>query len=60
MRSMQDNEFGNKCVSSDISCCSPRTVVKESMSIASGDVMSSAQHDLDLALKSPNVIIKDG
>ena len=30
------------------------------MSEPSGDVMSSGHHDLDLALKSPNVMVKDG
>ena len=29
------------------------------MSVTSGDVMSSGHHDLDLALKSPTIIIKD-
>ena len=60
MRSMQDNEFGNKWVGSDISCCSRCTIVNESMSVPSGDVMSSGHQDLDLALKSPNIIVKDG
>ena len=54
------NEFGNKWVGSDISCCSPCTVVNESMSVPSGDAMSSGYHDLDLALKSPNIIVKNG
>ena len=57
---MQDKEFGNKWVGSDISCCSPCTVVSESMSVLSGDVISSGYHDLDLALKSPNIVVKDG
>ena len=57
---MQDNEFGNKWIGSDIIYCSPCTVVNQSMSEPSGDVMSSGHHDLDLALKSPNVIVKDG
>ena len=39
MRSMQDNEFGNKRVGSDIRCCSPCTVVNESTSVLSRDVM---------------------
>ena len=30
------------------------------MSVSSVDVMSSGHHDLDLALKSPNIIIKGG
>ena len=29
------------------------------MSVPSGDVMSSGPHDLDLALKSPDIIVKD-
>ena len=57
---MQDNEFGNKWVGSDISCGSSCTVVNESMSVPSGDVMSSGHHDLDLALISPNIMVKDG
>ena len=57
---MQDNEFDNKWIGSDISCCNPCTVVNESMSVPSGDIMSSGHHDLDLALKSPNIIVKEG
>ena len=30
------------------------------MSLPSDNVMSSGHHDLDLALKSPNTIVKDG
>ena len=60
MKSMQDKEFGNKWVDSNVICCSSSTVVNESMSVPSGDVMSSEHHDLDLVLKSPNVIVKDG
>ena len=56
MRSMQDNEFGNKWVSSDISCCNPCTVVNESMSLPSGNVTLSGHHDLDLALKDPPIL----
>ena len=58
MRSMQDKEFGNKWVGSDISCCNLCTAVNESMSVPSGDVMSSGHHDLDLALKSPQYYSK--
>ena len=57
---MQDKEFGNRWVGSDISWCNPYIVVSESMSVPSGDVMSSGHHDLDLALKSPIIIVKDG
>ena len=57
---MKDNEFGNRWVGCDISCCNPCTVVIESMSIPSGDVMSCGHHDLDHALKSPNIRVKDG
>ena len=35
-------------------------IVSESMSVPSSDVMSSGHHDLDLALKSPIIIVKDG
>ena len=59
MRSMQDNEFGNRWVGSHISWCSP-CIVNESMSVPSGDVLSSGHHDLDLALKLSNIIVKDG
>ena len=34
--------------------------MNESMSVPSGDVMSSGHHDLDLALKSPKIIVKEG
>ena len=57
---MQDDKFGNRWVGSDISWCNPCIVVNESMSVPSGDVMSSGHHDLDLALKFPNIIVKDG
>ena len=59
---MQDNEFGSKWVGSDVSCCNPCTVnvANESMSVPSGDVMSFAHHDLDLALKFPKIIVKEG
>ena len=30
------------------------------MSVPSGDGMLSGHYDLDLALKSPNIIVKDG
>ena len=60
MRSMRDNESRNKWVGSDISCYNPCTVVNESMSVPSGDVMSSGHHDLDLALKSTKIIVKEG
>ena len=33
LRSVQDNELGNRQVGSDICCCGPFTVVKESMPI---------------------------
>ena len=56
MRSVQDNEFGNKWVGSDISWCNPCTVVNESMPLPSGDVMSSGHHDLDLALNDPPIL----
>ena len=60
MRSMQDKESGNTWVGSDISWCYPCIVVNKSMSVPSGGIMSSGHHDLDLALKLPNVIVKDG
>ena len=47
MRSMQDDEFGNRSVGSDISWCNPCIVVNESMSVPSGNIMSSGHHDLD-------------
>ena len=59
MRSILNNEFGNKWVGSNISCCSPCNV-KESMSVLSGDVMLSGHHDLDLSLKPPNITVKNG
>ena len=35
-------------------------VVDESMSVPLGDIMSSDHCGLDLALKLPNIIVKDG
>ena len=60
MRSMQDDEFSNRWVGSDISWCNPCIVVNELMSVPSGDVMSSGHHVVDLALKLPIIIVKDG
>ena len=57
---MQDNKFDNRWVRADISWCNPCIVVFESMSVPSGDLMSSGHHDLDLTLKSPIIIVKDG
>ena len=51
---MQDKEFCNRWVGSDISWCNPCIVFNESMSVPSGDVMWSGHHDLDFALKLPN------
>ena len=59
MRSLQDDEFGNRWVGSDISWCNPCIVVNESMPVPSGDDVSSGHYDLDLALKSPIIIVKD-
>ena len=56
---MQDKEFGNRWVGSDISWWNPYIVVSESMSALSDEVMWSGHHDLDLTLKSPIIIIKD-
>ena len=50
----------NRWVRNDISWCNPCIVVNESISVSSGDVMSSGHRDLDLALKWPNIIVKDG
>ena len=57
MKLMQDSEFGNRWVGSGISWCNPCILVNESLSVPSGDVLSSGHHDLDLALKPPNNII---
>ena len=47
-------------VGSDTICCSPCTVINESISVPSSDIMSSGHHDLDLALKSSSITVKDG
>ena len=60
MRSIQDNEVGNRCVGSDINWCKPGIVVNESMPVPSGSFMPSAHCDLDVALKSPNITVKVG
>ena len=57
---MEDSKFGNRWVWSDISWCNPCIVVIELMSVPSGDIMSSGHHDLDLKLKFPIIIVKDG
>ena len=57
---MQDYEFGSRWIGSDISWCNPCIVANESMSVPSGDVVSSGHYDLDLALKSSIIIVKDG
>ena len=57
---MKNNEFCNKWVCCDITCCSPCIVVNESISAPSDDVVSSDHYNLDLALKLPNIIVKDG
>ena len=57
---MQDNGFVNIWVGSDISWCNPWIVCNESMPVPSGGLMSSGHHNLDLALKLPNIILQDG
>ena len=44
----------------DISWCNPCIIVNGSMSVPSGGDVSSSHHDLDLALKLPIIIVKDG
>ena len=60
IRSIHDDELGNKWVGSEISHCKPCIVVRDSICVPSWDVTSSGHHDLDLALKSPSIIVKEG
>ena len=48
IRSMQDDEFGRRCVGSDINWCNPHDFVSDSSWAPSWDVISSHHHDLDL------------
>ena len=52
--------MGSKWVGSEISCCKPWIVVRDSVYVPSWDVTSSDYHDLDLALKLPSIIAKEG
>ena len=60
IRSIHDDELGSKWVGSEISCCKPCIVVRDPICVPSSDVTSSGYHDLDLALKSPSIIVKEG
>ena len=60
IRSIHDDEWGSKWVGSEISCYKPCIVVRDSICVPSWDVTSSGHHDLDLALKSPSIIVKEG
>ena len=55
IRSIQDDEFGRRCVESDINCCNPYGIASDSVWGPLRDVISSHHHDLDLALKSPSI-----
>ena len=58
---MQDNKFGNDGLGLIlVDVTHALFLINELMSVPSGDVMSSGHHDLDLALNSPILIVKDG
>ena len=54
---MQDDDWGNKWVGSEITCLKPRVVVKESICVPYKVVMSSDHHAGDLALRSPRTTV---
>ena len=56
---MQDDEFGRRCVGSDIKWCYPHDIVSDSSWAPLQDFISSHHHDLDLALKSPSITKND-
>ena len=62
IRPIQDDnhELGSKWVVSEISCCKPCIVVRDSICVPSWDVTPSSHHYLDLALKLPSIIVKEG
>ena len=61
IRSIHDDyELESKWVGSEISCCKPWIVVRDSICVPSWDVTSSDHHDINLALKLPGVIVKEG
>ena len=60
IRSMQDSEFRNIWVGSDISWWNPWVETKESNLVPSIVVESPDHHDFDRALKSPKMTVKDG
>ena len=56
---MQNDECNNRWDSFDINCFSPCIVTNKSSSVPSDDLMSYGNHFLDLALKSPNIMVKN-
>ena len=60
MKSIQEEEFANKCVSWVINCCKPYEVVTESILAPSIVLISLFDHGFDLASKSPKIIEKSG
>ena len=60
VNSIHDDELGSKSVESEISCCKRCIIVRDSIYVPSLDVASSGYHGLDLALKSPIIIVKKG
>ena len=60
IRSIQEEEFANKCVGWVINCCKPYEVVTESILVPSIVLISLFHHDFDLALKLPRIIEKSG
>ena len=52
--------MGSKWVGSEISCSKSCIVVRDSICMPLWDVTSSGYDGLDLTLKSPSIIIKEG
>ena len=60
IRSTHEDEAGNIWVGSDINWSKPYIEIKELIWVTSGEVISSGHQSLDLALKSPKIIVNDG
>ena len=58
--STQEDEAGNIWIVSDINWSKPYIKIKELLWVPSGEVISLGHQSLNLALKSPKVIVNDG
>ena len=63
MKIWEMNELGLRCCKRCCKrcerCCKPCIVVRDSICLPSWDITSGC-HDLDLALKLPSIIVKEG